>query len=632
MKALEVVTLKMCIKSYVISNEDDLVQVLDTMYENSKKDNCEFYDLIELMKNEETIISAIHRIKANKGSYTAGIDKKDINKYLQMKADKLIKLIQDTIDDYHPSPVRRVYIPKKNGKMRPLGIPTMLDRIIQMIAKMVIEPIVEAKFFNHSYGFRPYRNAEHAIARVVQIVNTTGCKIAIEGDIEGFFDNVDHNILIKMMYGLGIKDQRFLSIIKKMLRAGIMEELKMYESILGTPQGGIISPILANIYLNCFDNYIAKQFEEHPFIDKYIAKSKSKLKVAKDNARKSLKKQHKPKYLIRYADDWIILTTDIDEAKRVLRQCEKFFKNRLKLNLSKEKTLITDLTEQRAKFLGFEIFIDKKRFSEKEVCKVIPNAKIVRKKVRTILDKMIQIRYMKTEFEKVVIIEQINSMIIGLTNYFRIAIAKKLFMSIDNQIYYTAFKTWKYMGYEFDEAFIELNKLGNLTNRHKDYTTKTFFLEYKDIKVGITKAFITPIQYARLFNPEMTPYSEKGRSIRKQSKSNKQMGKYRNTIYNPYELFRIVGNNEINDKIYNFEYVMNREYAYNRDRWKCVACKKMVNVGNIHCHHKDKKLPMNKINKIYNLITLCNDCHNLVHSDTTTNNKKILELRNILNH
>ena len=622
----------MHMKSYVIDNEEKLIQVFDTMYENSKNKETEFYDFIELMKNEQVIITAIHKIKSNKGSYTVGIDNADINKYLQMSAPDLIKLIQDTIDDYQPKPVRRVYIPKKNGHKRPLGIPTMIDRIIQLLAKMVIEPIVEAKFFSHSYGFRPYRTAENAIARVVQIVNNTDCYIAIEGDIESFFDNVNHNILIKMMYGLGIKDQRYLTLIKKMLRAGIMEELKIYESILGTPQGGIISPILANIYLNCFDEYVVKQFEEHPYIEAYSLKSKSRPKVAKDNARKNLKREHCPKYLVRYADDWIILTNDYDEAVKTFNQCKKFFKHRLKLNLSKEKTIITNLKEQRVKFLGFEIFIEKKRFSDKEVCKVIPNQETIRKKVRIILNKIVAIRYQETLLKKVVLMEKINSMIIGLSNYYRISIAKRIFMNIDNQVYYTMYKTMRYINGTAKDTLIELDKLGNLTNRHQGYKTKTFFIEYQGIKVGITKMFITPIQYARLFNPKMTPYTIEGRKLKSEENTKKQKGKYRQSIYNPYELFKIVGNSEKHNRIYNFEYVMNREYAYNRDKGKCIACKKFVNVGEVHCHHKDNTLPLNEINKLKNLATLCDFCHKLVHSQTETKNKKILELRKKLTY
>lgn len=617
----------MHMKSYVIDNEEKLIQVFDTMYKNSKNRETEFYDLIELMKNEQLIITAIHKIKSNKGSYTTGIDNVDINKYLQMPAIDLIRLIQDTIDNYNPNPVKRVYISKSSGGKRPLGIPAMIDRIIQFLAKMAIEPIVEAKFFSHVYGFRPYRDAENAIARVVQIVNNTNCCIAIQGDIENFFDNINHNILIKMMYGLGIRDQRYLTLIKKMLRAGVMEGLQKYEPASGISQGGIISPILSNIYLNCFDQYIAKQFEEHPYIEAYSLRSKSKPKVAKDNARKKIKKEHCPKYLIRYADDWIILTNNYDEAVKTLNQCKKFFKHRLKLNLSAEKTIITNLKDKKVKFLGFEIFIEKKRFSNKEVCKVIPNQETIRKKVRIILDKIIAIRYQETLFKKVVLIEKINSMIIGLSNYYKISIAKRTFMNIDNQVYYTMYKTMRHINGTAKDTLIELDKLGNLTNRHQGYKTKTFFIEYQNVKVGITKMFITPIKYARLFDPKMTPYTTEGRKLKSEKIAKEQKGRYRQSIYNPYELFKIVGNNEKYNRIYNFEYVMNREYAYNRDKGKCVACKKFVNVGEVHCHHKNNALPLNEINKLKNLITLCDCCHKLVHSQIETTNKKILELR-----
>ena len=315
-----------------------------------------------------------------------------------------------------------------------------------------------------------------------------------------------------------------------------------------------------------------------------------------------------------------------------MNQCKKFFNYRLKLNLSKDKTIITNLREKRIKFLGFEIFIEKKRLSEKEVCKVIPNQETMRKKVRIILDKIIAIRYQETMLKKVVLIEKINSMIIGLSNYYRISIAKKIFMSVDNQIYYTMYKTMRYINGTAKDTLIELDKLGNLTNRHQGYKTKTFFIEYQDVKVGITKMFITPIQYARIFNPKMTPYTTEGRKIKNEENKKKQKGKYRQSIYNPYELFKIVGNNEKQHKIYNFEYVMNREYAYNRDKGKCVACKKSVDVGNVHCHHKDNKLPLNEINKLKNLVTLCDECHNMVHSETETKNKKILELKNKLKH
>lgn len=619
----------MWLKRYVIESESQLVDVLDKIYNNAKV-NTEFYDLIEIMKNEQTIITAIHNIKSNKGSMTVGIDNNDINKYLQMETGKLIQLIRKYIENYRPSAVRRVYIPKKNGKMRPLGIPTMIDRIIQEITRIVLEPIVEAKFFKHSYGFRPYRNTEHAIARIVHIVNTTNCHVAIEGDIKSFFDNVNHNILIRMMWGLGIRDARVLSIVKKMLKAGVMENLQYSKSELGTPQGGIISPLLANIYLNSFDWYISTQYEEHPYIETYINNAKSAVKkVALDNARKKVKKEHTEMYLVRYADDWIILTENKDKAQSILNQCKKFFEHRLMLELSEEKTVITDLKEKRVKFLGFEIFMENKRFTQKSVCKVEPNREMVRIKTREILDKVEAIRYQETPLKTVVLVEKVNSMIIGIANYYKISMAKSILQGIDNKVYYTALKTVQFLYGSGKDRLINLDEVNNLTNRHQGYKQKTFFFSYKDLKIGITKASITPIVYARRFDPQMTPYTIEGREIRR-LKDKKWRTKYRPTLYNPYELFTIVGNQEKRKNIYNFEFVMNREYAFNRDKGKCVACKEFVYTGTAKCHHNKRKLPLNEINKLVNLTTLCNKCHCLVHSSESVDNKKILELRRII--
>lgn len=619
--------MKFEIKRYEINNEEDLRNILDKIYEVSKQD-IEVYDLVDLMKNEQTIISAIHKIKANKGSKTQGIDGADINKYLQMDTKKLIDLIRQCIDNYNPKPVRRVYIPKKNGKKRPLGIPTMLDRIIQEITKMVIEPIVEAKFFNHSYGFRPYRSAEHAIGRINHIVNTTPCKIAIEGDIKSFFDNVDHNKLIRIMWNMGIRDKRILMIVKKMLKAGIMEDFKYIDSDTGTPQGGIISPILANIYLNVFDQNIAKQYEEHPYLETYMKNSKSKKrKVALDNARKKVKKEHSQMYLVRYADDWIILTESIESANKILNHCRKFLKYRLSLELSEEKTMITDLSKNKVRFLGFEIFLEKRVTNKRMLCKVIPDREAVITKTRDILDSVEAIRYQETPLKVAIQVEKVNSKILGFTNYYKICIAKRIFRNLDNKIYYTTLKTIRRLYGSGKDRLIQINEVNNLTNRHMNYKMKTFFFDYKDMKIGITKAVITPIKYARRFNPEMTPYTEEGRAIRF-FKDNKWRNKDRPTLYNPYELFKKAGKDS---RIYNFEYVMNREYAFNRDRGKCSVCKTFVYPGNINCHHKKRNLPLNLINKVNNLTTLCNECHSEVHSNKITNNKKIIKLREIYN-
>lgn len=300
------------------------------------------YGLIEIMKSRETIITAIHNMKSNKGSKTAGIDKKDINVYLQMEESKLLRIVRNSIDNYFPRAVKRVYIPKRNGKKRPLGIPTILDRIIQELTRIVLEPIAEAKFYEYSFGFRPNRSIEHAQREILDRVNKSQLYVAIEGDIKGFFDHINHNKLINIMWSMGIRDKRFLSLVKKMLKAGVLEDNKHLTVDEGTPQGGIISPLLANIYLNNFDWLIARKFQEHPA--RYGVKDSYKQGLRR------VRQRHKKCQIIRYADDWVILCEDIQQAESLLTECKKYLKHVLKLELSDEKTLITDLRKKRMKF------------------------------------------------------------------------------------------------------------------------------------------------------------------------------------------------------------------------------------------------------------------------------------------
>ena len=162
---------------------------LDFLYDASSKGSS-FTGLLEAMVNDTTIVTAIHNIKSNKGSHTAGVDGTVFNQYLQMPRDDLVALIKVTFYDYKPKPARRVYIPKSNGKRRPLGIPTALDRIIQECVRIVIEPICEARFYPHSYGFRPYRAQKYAIRDIVNVINASSCSEdqavwAVEGDIKG---------------------------------------------------------------------------------------------------------------------------------------------------------------------------------------------------------------------------------------------------------------------------------------------------------------------------------------------------------------------------------------------------------------------------------------------------------------
>lgn len=207
------------------STEAEMKRVLDFLYEKSKE-GIAFTGLVEAMVNEVTIVTAIHNIKSNKGSKTAGVDQMKMDRYLQMPKEELIARIRDNFSNYRPKPARRVYIPKKNGKQRPLGIPTILERIIQECMRIIIEPICEARFYPHSYGFRPYRAQKHAIRDIINVINAATKSPdqpvwAVEGDIKGCFDSINHRILLKKLWNMGIHDKRVIKIIQQIGRAHV---------------------------------------------------------------------------------------------------------------------------------------------------------------------------------------------------------------------------------------------------------------------------------------------------------------------------------------------------------------------------------------------------------------------------
>ena len=278
--------------------------VFDELYACSKNGN-NFYKLYEIIISKENILLAYRNLKTNPCSKTPGVDKKTIADISRLTDDEVVSKVRNKLRYYHPQAVRRVYIPKPGSdKKRPLGIPTIWDRLIQQCILQVLEPICEPKFHNHSYGFRPNRSCEHALSRSITLVNLANHHYCVDIDIKGFFDNVDHGKLLKQIWTLGIRDKRVISIISKILKSEIVGEGIPSK---GTPQGGLISPLLSLIVLNELDWWVSNQWET-------FMPRKGNNNGWYTYARKYT--NLKDGFIVRYADDFKIMCRTYKDAKR----------------------------------------------------------------------------------------------------------------------------------------------------------------------------------------------------------------------------------------------------------------------------------------------------------------------------
>ena len=358
-------------------------RVLKALSDHSQSSDYKY----ERLFSEEMFAVAYQRIYAKQGNMTPGTDGKTIDEMSLERIERLIVSLKD--ESYQPHPARRVYIPKKNGKKRPLGIPSFEDKLVQEVVRLLLEAIYEGHFEGTSHGFRPHRSCHTALGMIQK--SFAGAKWFIEGDIKGFFDNIDHNVLISILRER-ISDERFLRLIRKFLNAGYVEDWKYNKTYSGTPQGGIISPMLANIYLDKFDKYIkeyAAKFRkgDRRSINPEYWRLNNKKNWLKKKLQKTSDEQIRKSYLyeiaqlskqmlstphkdamdadfrrmqyVRYADDFLIsVIGSKSECETIKADITQFMREQLKLELSDEKTLITH-AQDKAKFLGYEIFIRK---------------------------------------------------------------------------------------------------------------------------------------------------------------------------------------------------------------------------------------------------------------------------------
>ena len=370
-------------------------RVLNNLNEHSKDSSYKFERLYRILFNEELFYVAYQKIASNGGSTTKGSDGRSIDEMSLARIETLIASLKD--ESYQPHPSRRVHIPKKNGKTRPLGIPAFEDKLVQEVVRMILEAIYEGHFETTSHGFRPKRSCHTALLHIQKTFS--GAKWFIEGDIKGFFDNIDHDVLVGILRER-ISDDRFIRLIRKFLKAGYVEDWTFHNTYSGTPQGGIVSPILANIYLDKLDKYV-KEYIRH--FDKGTKRRPGKesndlanerkrtvrkLKKIKDGTEKAalvarlkaieqeraafpsgdeMDGSYRRLKYIRYADDFILgVIGSKEDALRIKEDIKSFLSESLALELSEEKTLITH-TGKSAKFLGYEITVTRNNHQRRDV-------------------------------------------------------------------------------------------------------------------------------------------------------------------------------------------------------------------------------------------------------------------------
>lgn len=334
----------------------DLQECFDDLYAKSKQGEV-FTKLMEIISSEENIRLAYRNIKRNSGSYTSGTDNLNIKDIEKLSVEKLIEIIQRKLKFYKPKSVRRVEIPKPNGKTRPLGIPTIVDRLVQQCILQVLEPICEAKFHERSNGFRPNRSAENALAQCYKMIHRQHLYFVVDVDVKGFFDNVNHSKLIRQMWAMGIRDKQLICIIKQMLKSPIvMPDGSTIYPTKGTPQGGILSPLLANIVLNELDWWISSQWETMPTHRNYYIGINSNGSLSKSVVFKVLRRSElKEMYIVRYADDFKIFCRKRSDADKIFMAVKQWLKDRLKLEISEEKSRVVNLKKRYSEFLGFKL-------------------------------------------------------------------------------------------------------------------------------------------------------------------------------------------------------------------------------------------------------------------------------------
>lgn len=582
----------------------NMTDMLDNLYKKGLEGE-NFKNLMDIISSEENIKLAYRNIKSNEGSVTAGVDGLTIKDIEKLPTEEYVKGIRNRLANYNPKAVKRVEIPKPNGGTRPLGIPCIWDRLIQQCILQVLEPIVEAKFYDKSNGFRPHRSPETAIAQTMKLMQQQNMKYVVDIDIKGFFDNVNHCKLRKQMWSMGIRDKKLLCIVDEMLKAKIrLPNGDLITPEKGTPQGGILSPLLSNIVLNELDWWIASQWENIPTKHEYAGYKHKTGTVGKGHKYAALRSNTKLKevFIVRYADDFQIYCKNYKDAINIFEATKKWLKERLNLEVNTEKSKIVNLTKEKAEFLGFTFKL-KERGNSHKVVSHMSDKSI--KRVKTELKNVVKkIQHTGGAKETYILINQYNSKVIGIHNYYRIAT-----MITD------------------DCSIIQRNIEGVFRNRLRKRYKKNGELENGYIKDNYGKSK----QMRYINNQPLIPigYTRTKNAMHKKAKVNKYTPEGRSEIHKSLGVNMKILHKMMNQKLPNrsIEYMDNRISLYAAQKGKCAVTGEVLDIDNIHCHHKTP-VYMGGNDKYRNLIIVSIIVHRLIHAtQQDTINKYIADIK-----
>jgi RNA-directed DNA polymerase len=564
----------------------------------SNEPDIRFKRLYKYLTRTEWVEAAIDRILRNRGSRTPGTDGR--TRYHYREAEARAQLVASIVEElqtqtYQPQPVRRVYIKKANGKQRPLGIPTVKDRVVQQMVRMALEPIYEATFLPCSYGFRPNRCTWDALAEAYfYLLPCCQYYTVIEGDIQDCFGSIHHGTLMRQLQRR-IVDERVQALIWKMLRAGVLEDLQYAETSVGAPQGGIASPILSNVYLHRLDEWFYDRF--------HVLTSHERAKMRRQGKLAAVR-------YIRYADDFIVLMRRADCAQALKAELAEFVAQELKMTLSDEKTTIVHAS-QGFDFLGVRTFVGPKRSNPD---KLLPFQVPSQKSVKAYRAKVKELTHPNLDYlppgER---IRTLNWLIVGWANYHRWGNAKKTFSALKDwtirkvhtmlQRYTPEGKRTTYRKY-----FRPVSECDNLRRwkRYANWSTPSVEVN-GEMRVGLLPmSVISTAAYWKFRGCKIPP-------AYRLLDDNTQWLERRTEFYTDVEA---IENAEVGQASrwytgkYGLVYFYNRKVVFRRDNYTCTACgyqsqRQKGEVNDLEVHHLDPGGSYDTDN----LATVCLSCH-----------------------